>query len=423
MAEIRRLLFLRHLRAEATNHVLQYREGDLVRSGRGLAFWFLPMSAAVSEVPTDDRDLDYLFRGRTRDFQEIVVQGVITYRVVDVKKLADRIDFAIDLATGLHLKQPLDQIAAILTGVAQQAGQTVIARSTVADLLVGGFGDVAAALDAALRPNAALDSLGLAVETVRIDELKPTTELERALQTPTRENIQALADEATFRRRANAVEKERAIAENELQTQIELARREESLIAQRGLNARQQVERETEARRLGVVAKVEDARIETNAGAERNRIVAEGEAAKQKVLAIASAEEARLVAEVAAERERLEGAAAADRRRQEAAATADTDRLVGAAAAERLRLEGLAEAEKIRAVGEAKAAGEEKRLAAYRDLPRDAVFALAAQELAAQLHIDQLTITPDMLGGLLERIASVTGTGANAGPTAKGAAR
>ena len=55
---------------------------------------------------------------------------------------------------------------------------------------------------------------------------------------PTREAIQQAADEATFQRRAQAVEKERAIQENELQNKIELARREEQLIAQKGQHLR-----------------------------------------------------------------------------------------------------------------------------------------------------------------------------------------
>ena len=46
------------------------------------------------------------------------------------------------------------------------------------------------------------------------------------------------SDKATFERRALAVEREGAIAENELQNQIELARRQEQLVAQNGANAR-----------------------------------------------------------------------------------------------------------------------------------------------------------------------------------------
>lgn len=407
MAEIRKMFWMRHLRAEATRHILHYRRGKLLRAGRGLAFWFYPMAAAVAEVPVDDRDLNYLFKGRTMDFQEVNVQGVITYRVVDAARLAERVDFAIDLAKGCHLKQPLEQIAVLLTGVAQQAGQAVIARATVAEFMTNGFAELAAVLKETFHENPTLTALGIAVETVRIDELRPTAELERALQTPTREVIQQRADEATFMRRALAVEKERAIAENELQTKVELTRREENLILQQGKNARQKVEQEVEARRLGVVAKTEDERIVARANAEQQTLLAEAAAAQKRIGALANAEEQRLLVELEAERERAEAAARADRQRQEAAAEADAHRLLGGAAAERTRLEGLAEAETLRAIGEAKAQGEQKRLDAYRELPQTAVFALAIQELAGQLKIEHLTVTPDMLGAVFDKVAQL----------------
>jgi hypothetical protein len=405
MAEIHRFFWMRHLRSEATSHILHYRDGSLSREGRGLAFWFYPMAAAVAEVPVDDRDLNYSFKGRTHDYQEMTVQGVITYRVTDAKLLAKRVDFSIDLERGKHRKQPLEQIAVLLTGIAQQAGVQIIASGDVAELMVTGFAALAEGLSQALRGNAALAELGIAVETIRVDDLKPTAELERALQTPTRESLQQRADEATFRRRALAVEKERAIAENELQTQVELARREESLIAQQGQNARQKVEREAENRRLGVLAITEDKRIEAKANAERLQLEADADAGKQRTMSAVAAEQERLQAEVAAERARLEAASSADRQRQEAGARAETDRVVGAAAAERTRLEGLAQAEKLQAIGEARALGEQRRLDAYRNLPPQAVLALAAQELAGQLKIQNLTITPDMLSDLLGKAA------------------
>jgi hypothetical protein len=46
------------------------------------------------------------------------------------------------------------------------------------------------------------------------------------------------ADDAAFARRAAAVDKERAIAENELGNRIELARREANLVEQEGANER-----------------------------------------------------------------------------------------------------------------------------------------------------------------------------------------
>jgi hypothetical protein len=66
--------------------------------------------------------------------------------------------------------------------------------------------------------------------------------VEKALRTPAREKVQQEADRATYERRALAVERERAMCENELQSQIELARREQQLVTQPGANNRRKAE-------------------------------------------------------------------------------------------------------------------------------------------------------------------------------------
>src|SRR6476659_10162094 len=90
MAEIATYPFVRHLRAEPTAHVLHYRRGALARDGAGLAFWFRPIHTAVAEVPIDDRELPFLFHVRSADFQELTVQGVITFRIADPPRTARR---------------------------------------------------------------------------------------------------------------------------------------------------------------------------------------------------------------------------------------------------------------------------------------------------------------------------------------------
>lgn len=283
MAEIRRFPWVRHLRSEPTSHVLAYRAGALKKSGRGLAFWFLPMGAAVAEVPVDDRDQPFVFTGRTRDFQLVTVQGVVTYRVSAPEKLANRIDFAIDLDRGVHRKQPLDQLAALLTGYAQRIGLKHIARLGVRELLTEGLAELERAIEQGLLGDASLAEMGIEVVTARAYDLKPTSELEKALQTPTREALQQAADQATFARRALAVEKERAIAENELQNQIELARREEDLIAQRGQNERHRMQDEVDAKRIDAIAQAERTRVEGDATAGRIRAVENAKAEAEKL--------------------------------------------------------------------------------------------------------------------------------------------
>ena len=106
MAYITRFPLVRHLRSEPSRHVLHYAGGRLKRSGRGLAYWFRPLPAAIAEVPVDDRELPFLFHGRSRDYQDVTVQGVITWRVADPEALAARVDFSIDLASGCSFQRP-----------------------------------------------------------------------------------------------------------------------------------------------------------------------------------------------------------------------------------------------------------------------------------------------------------------------------
>ncbi len=54
-----------------------------MHASTGLSFWFRPLTAVLSEVPVDDRELPLLFHARTADFQEVTVQATVTYRVVD----------------------------------------------------------------------------------------------------------------------------------------------------------------------------------------------------------------------------------------------------------------------------------------------------------------------------------------------------
>jgi regulator of protease activity HflC (stomatin/prohibitin superfamily) len=250
MATIQRFPLLRHLRSEPTYHVLRYRNGDLRRDGAGLAFWFRPIATAVAEVPVDDRELPFLFGVRSADFQELTVQGAISFRVADPKRLAQRVDFTVDLRTGRWREAPLEQVAALLSQLAQQFVLDELARHGLQQALARGVAPLRERIASGLAAEPALTELGLELVAVRVAAIAPSGDVEKALRQPTREAIQQAADEATFGRRAQAVEKERAIAENELQNRIELARREQQLVEQDGANARLRAQEDADTHEL-----------------------------------------------------------------------------------------------------------------------------------------------------------------------------
>ena len=222
-----------------------------------------------------------MFHARTSDFQDVTVQATVTYRVTDPATAAGRIDFSIDPETGAWRSTPLDQVAGLLDGVRaavrdRSARRGRPHRPRWPGVSARSVRSIAAGLTADER----LAETGIAVVGVRVVAVRPEPEVEKALRTPTREQVQQQADKATFERRAVAVERERAIGENELQTQIELARREEQLVAQRGANARREAEENAAAGAVATEAEARRTVTLAEAGAEGTRLngAAQGDA-------------------------------------------------------------------------------------------------------------------------------------------------
>ncbi|UGQ13655.1 SPFH domain-containing protein [Yinghuangia sp. ASG 101] len=298
MVHIQRRPFANHLRADPVQWVRHQRRGAVVHEGAGLAFWFRPLTAALSEVPIDDRELAVLFHLRTRDFQLATVQGTVTYRITDPGVAATRLDFGIDPSSGRRRATPLDQLASLLTESAQQHAVDTLAGLDLTDALTRGLTEVRERVTAGLSEDTRISDTGVTVIGVRVTSIRPDGDLERALQAPARERVQQAADAAGFERRALAVERERAIAENELQSQIELARREEQLVERNGLNERRRAEEAAAAARIQAEAQAERDRLAAAATAESRRVIgaAEAESHAAHVAAYSRADPAVLIA-------------------------------------------------------------------------------------------------------------------------------
>lgn len=300
MADIKKRLFLNHLRGTATAHVEHVRNGKVAHAGQGLSFWFRPLSAVLSEIPVDDREIPLLCRGRTSDYQDVSVQASVTFRIADPSLAARRVDFSIDPSTGQWRGRPLEQLGALLVETAQQHALDLLAGRSLSSALADGVTAARDRIAAGLAADPRLAETGIVVLGVRVVAIRPAPEVEQALQTPTREQMQQDADKATYERRALAVERERAIAENEMQNQIELAKREEALVSQRGVNVRRKAEEAAFADRIEADAqaaretRIAEARAEAtramgeaNGAAEAARVAAYRELGDATMLALA----------------------------------------------------------------------------------------------------------------------------------------
>ncbi len=186
MADIKRYPLARHLRGNPTMHVRHLRQGKAVHEGTGLSFFFRPLSAVLSEVPVDDRELPLLFHARTADFQDLAVQASVTYRVTDPAIAGTRLDFSVDPDTGRWRGTPLEQVGGLLTETAQQQVLGLVASSPLASVLADGVAQIRDRILHGLTADARLAETGIAVIGARVVALRPEPEVEKALRTPAR---------------------------------------------------------------------------------------------------------------------------------------------------------------------------------------------------------------------------------------------
>ena len=79
---------IRYLKVSPTTYALHFKGGQLQREGAGLSFFYFAPTSEIVTVPLSSVDVPFVFNEVTADFQEATIQGELTYRVTDAKRLA-----------------------------------------------------------------------------------------------------------------------------------------------------------------------------------------------------------------------------------------------------------------------------------------------------------------------------------------------
>jgi hypothetical protein len=210
---------IKFIKVQPTTYLLQYRGGKVVREGMGLSFFYYAPSSSLVAVPVASTDAAFIFQETTADFQAVTIQGQVTYRVSEPKRLAALLNYTLagnghSYAAEDPLKLP-ERVIHVINVLARAELQKLPLREAIraSDALV-------TAVKARLAASEEILLLGLEVLGLSILAIKPTPETARALEAESREKLFREADEAIYARRNSAVEQERAIKENELNTDI-----------------------------------------------------------------------------------------------------------------------------------------------------------------------------------------------------------
>ncbi|MBX3723222.1 MAG: membrane protease subunit, stomatin/prohibitin [Turneriella sp.] len=219
---------IRFIKFDAMTHVIHYKKGRVKREGRGLAFYYYEPSSSIAAVPLGSNDVPFIFNETTLDYQTVSIQGQISYRVSDAKKISEILDFTVD-ADGLYKKDESEKLTQRIINEAQTATSSLIHSLSLKDALrsAKSFEEKIAE---GLKSAGAVNALGLDILSVNVLAVKATPEMERALETETREGIQQGADQAIYARRNFAVEQERKIKESELNTEIAVEEKKKQIV-------------------------------------------------------------------------------------------------------------------------------------------------------------------------------------------------
>lgn len=218
----------KHYKFQPNEYVLVMKNGKVIKQGVGLSFFCNTLSTGMSVVPTVSFDTFFAFDDvLTSDFQGINIQGDISYIIRDYEKVARMIDFSYTGEAGYEEKkvEAKQVMGKRITNLAKtSASKFVNARDVKA--VIQAQEELATFLSEEMTSNEAIKELGLDVVTVSILAVSPSLETKRALESATREQILQQQDNAIYKRRNAAIEQERIVKENELNTEIIVAEKE-----------------------------------------------------------------------------------------------------------------------------------------------------------------------------------------------------
>lgn len=238
-----------YFKAEPTEFILAFSNSQIFQRGAGKAFWYWKPSTSIVMIPMSTIDAPFVFNETTGNFQAVTLQGQVTYRITEPETLWQLLNFTINPRTRQYLSDDATKLEQRIINIVQMSTRKELQKLTLEEALQSSE-QLARTVHAALQQEQALTELGITVGSLFYTAIKATPEMTKALEAEQREALQKRADQAIYSRRADAVEQERKIKQNELATSILLAQRRRELVDLEGENTRKQAEFEAEATRI-----------------------------------------------------------------------------------------------------------------------------------------------------------------------------
>ncbi len=222
------MLGINYIKFDSMNYVIHYKGGKIKKEGRGLSFFYFSPNSSIVSIPVQSNDFQFVFNETTKDYQEVTLQGQVTYKIQNPKQLAETLDFTVN-SKKQYLKNDHEKIQQRIINEAQTASASIIQRLSLKEALRK-LEDIETGIFENIQQSKTVQMLGLEILSVNVLGVSPNPEMARALEAQMRESLQKEADQAIYERRNFAVEQERMIKESELNTEIAVEEKQKQIV-------------------------------------------------------------------------------------------------------------------------------------------------------------------------------------------------
>lgn len=219
---------LGYIKAQPTSYIIEFKNGKAKKEGLGLSFfYFIPTTSLVS-IPMASTDIPFIIKETTSDFQDVTIQGQITYKISEPNKTAQMLNYTLDAKGKNYVSDDPTKLQARIINSVQVAIKSELQKLPLKEAIKSSDTVVPSILSK-LRNLESIRLLGLEILGLSIWAIKPNPETARALEAEIREQLLKEADVATYNRRNAAIEQERAIKENELNTELTVEQKKKQI--------------------------------------------------------------------------------------------------------------------------------------------------------------------------------------------------
>ncbi len=242
-------MLIRYYKGEPNTYSICHRNGKVLQHGAGINFFYLPSTTSIAAVPLASQESQFIFNETTANFQEVSIQGSLTYRLTAPLKVAERLDFTVVPGTHVYNSEDPQQLVQRVVNSVQAHTRSEVSRRSLEEALCE-VKDLAALVFDRVAGAPELVSLGIELEGLHFTAVKATPEMQKALEADYRESLHKRADQAIYDRRKSAVDEERKIRESEMNTDVELENRRKDLVDRQAENSLTLAEAEAKADEL-----------------------------------------------------------------------------------------------------------------------------------------------------------------------------